>query len=91
MSHSLLTLFSGFGSVIAVGLVGLIWRYGKALVRMEAQFRNNGGSSMRDAVDRIEETQHDERRKRRKFERKVSRELRALNARVSTLEGARSE
>ena len=59
----IVVVVGGLWGVAELGMKVLVWRdtrkVGRAVIidrleRIEAQYRNNGGSSMRDSVDRIE-------------------------------------
>ena len=62
LSSSVGDIIIGSGlAVVLVAMAFAILRYGRWLKvkigAMEAQFSNNGGSSLRDAIDRIEKRQ----------------------------------
>lgn len=52
-----LSLLSGLGTAAILGLWRLLARVLRVVHRVEAQMQNNGGKSLRDAVDRIEHRQ----------------------------------
>lgn len=68
----LLALFCGGGSVVFTAFARFVWRIWKAVERVEAQVHTNGGSTMRDAVNRIEARQLEIRKDVRRQGRRIT-------------------
>ncbi|MGZ4524100.1 MAG: hypothetical protein ACXVXO_11900 [Mycobacteriaceae bacterium] len=68
MLHSLLPAFNMIIAAMVLAILGYFFR---VLRFLDNQMKNNGGSSMRDAVDRIEQRQKKHDKKLTRLERRI--------------------
>ena len=69
----ILPLCSGLGTLAIAGMYKRISNLLKVAHAVEAQTRNNGGSSMRDAIDRMEDRLERIERRQKKIGKRVTR------------------